>query len=223
MVRRDRERYSQRALRTLAGFGLTVDDVGLGEAACGRAMARLRGLGERVIAEMRGGCIVAITGASGAGKSTLLRLIGELADEREIRVVWPPRAQGLGNCRGHAIDLVARACMDCAGGEARRERALRPLARAGLADARLVVMRAYELSDGERARLALAIGMARCGDGRGCVLLVDEFGAALDDVTAGSVARGLVRWCEGTAGSAVVVTHHESLVRKLRARVVVKL
>ena len=87
MVRRDRERYSQRALRTLAAFGLTVDDVGLGEAARGRTMARLRGLGERVITEMRGGCIVAITGPSGAGKSTLLRLIGEMAIVTGINVV----------------------------------------------------------------------------------------------------------------------------------------
>lgn len=219
MVKGDRGEFSGRALRTLAEFGLTVGDVGLGEGERGRRLARLSRLGERVADEVRAGRAVVVTGASGAGKTTLLGLVGVALESRGWRAVRPARAADFEGRRARAIDVVARACA----GRGSRERAMRLLSRAGLSDARLAVMRAGEMSDGERVRLALAVGLARCGDGRGRVLLADEFGAGLDAPTAGSAARGLARWCNATGAGAVVVTHLEGLIGALDARAVVRL
>lgn len=228
MVRSDQRTFSSRALRTLAAFGLTVADVGLDGHTRARTLDRLSRLSDRVATELRPARTLLITGASGAGKSTLLSLLAAAIEARGRHPVWSIRTTDLERRRARAIDLVSCACRPSPRGrsgspEHEHERGLRLLSRAGLSDARLAVMRACDLSDGERARLALALGMARCTDAPGPVLMVDEFGTGLDDTTARSVAHGLARWCAATGASAAVVTHREALIGPLRAAAIVRM
>jgi ABC-type ATPase with predicted acetyltransferase domain len=65
--------------------------------------------------------------------------------------------------------------------------------------------------------------MGACAGAAEAVLLADEFGASLDDVTAVSVATGLTRWIAQQRARAVLVTHSSAIVRSLRPRVVVRL
>jgi ABC-type ATPase with predicted acetyltransferase domain len=100
--------------------------------------------------------------------------------------------------------------------------ALEHLARAGLADARVMLRRPEELSDGQRFRFALARFFA----GEWNVLLADEFCATLDRVTAKVVAHQLRKFVTrsaegGRARTAIVATTHEDLIEDLRPDVVI--
>lgn len=133
--------------------------------------------------DLPAGGAIAITGASGSGKSTLLRDLSSAAREADWRVVRVG-ARTLRNVP--AIDLVPGSV----------EESMRMLARVGLGEARAFVRRAKELSDGQRARLHLAIALARClrSRGRGPMLLVaDEVGSALDDRSAEAIGALLRR------------------------------
>lgn len=132
--------------------------------------------------DLPAGGALAITGASGSGKSTLLADAARSAEEAGWRVV----RVGSGRLRSlPSIDLVP-------GGT---EAAMRMLARVGLGEARAFVRRPWELSEGQRARLHLAIALARCERARGdepILLVADEVGSALDD-RAGEAIGALLR------------------------------
>jgi ABC-type iron transport system FetAB ATPase subunit len=211
------DRFTSRALRTLAAFGLTVQDVRLTASDRRRSESRAAAMAERVLDDLADGGLLLLTGPSGAGKSTLLGAVAELARKRRIAPVWSPEPAKLQRCRRRVVDIVATRLRERAGREP--DRALTLLAACGLADARLAVMRADELSDGERARLALALGLAACEaesfSGRGVILLVDEFAASLDATTARGVASGLARRLHASNTAAVVATHREDLRKAL--------
>lgn len=195
------EEWSERALRALAVFGLTTVDVGLEDrsrAARARG-ARARRLAERVVASLnpaRGGRIAVVVGPSGAGKSTVLRAIERAALRRGARVV---RSRPGGWCRSAGVRVI-----DAVAGEDLVE-SLRRLAGCGLGDARAAVSPVRGLSEGERARLALARAMTACeAAGAPVVLVLDEPCAGLDEPTALAVGRAVRRFVEARPGRSAV-------------------
>jgi energy-coupling factor transporter ATP-binding protein EcfA2 len=141
--------------------------------------------------------VTLVHGPSGSGKTTLLRALAR-ACRREgsaVREVgWLPAS--------------SRSVVGCS---RRGLRAwLRTLASCGLAEASLLVRRASTLSAGESFRLSLALALewareGKRGGGGGCVLIVDEACAVLDDATACGVCRTLRRVASSSPGLRVVV------------------
>lgn len=169
--------FSPRALRTLSAFGLTVDDVRHDAA---RAAQRVDALAARIDASLRPGEIASISGPSGSGKTSTLNALRNRPG-RFISVSPAPRGR-------------ARRAIDCVRAGTLAD-TLAALAAAGLSEARLMVARIGDLSEGERARVALAQALAAASRGRGelITLIADEFAAALDDATADAVASSLAR------------------------------
>jgi uncharacterized protein len=148
------------------------------------------------------GQIMLISGASGTGKSTFLTLLSD-AVVRSSRTFLKLEAI--------ATDEPA-AVVDCFP-PLPLKTALAVLARAGLAEARLLIRRPAELSEGERFRFRLAQFYASPA----AVLVADEFGATLDRVTARIVAYNLRQFISRSGQrSAIVVTSHEDLAADLR-------
>lgn len=121
------------------------------------------------------GRIALVTGPSGAGKSLVLRAIERAEPCVVVRAIEPDQ-------RRTPVQII--------GGPLTH--ALGQLAAVGLADARRLVTQARNLSEGERARLALAVAIEDARRGPG-LLLADEFLSPLDSLTARSAARGLRR------------------------------
>ncbi|MEM9414558.1 MAG: ABC transporter [Planctomycetota bacterium] len=157
------------------------------------------------------GQVVFITGASGGGKSTLLRLICET-------IAKLPVADRPAVIRFDALAPAAdRALVDGFDRAAPLADVLRWLSVAGLNDARVMLRRPGELSDGQRARLLLAHAIAqaeRC-DMPWAVVLADEFGATLDRPTARAVAAGVRKWATRAGVCVVAATTHDDLLEPL--------
>lgn len=181
--RHHRSTFSTRALRALGAFGLTTADLASVEPA--RPAAQLAAI---IDIRLGPGQIAFIAGPSGSGKSSIL---GALKRRRGavLEVESPAR---VARFRARAVDVVGRG----GGGGRSLDHALTLLATAGLADARLMVSRVADLSEGERARIALAraIEQAESARARIVTLIIDEFTASLDDATGMSVAASLARW-----------------------------
>ncbi|MFN7022165.1 MAG: hypothetical protein ACK4WH_12680 [Phycisphaerales bacterium] len=178
------DRFSPRSLRTLSAFGLTVDDVRHDTA---RAAQRVVELAARLDSALRPGSIASITGPSGSGKTSILNALSNRPG-RFITVAPSPRGRTV-----RSIDSVRAGSL---------ADTLAVLAASGLAEARLMVARIGDLSEGERARVALAQALAAASRARGgpVTLIADEFAATLDDATADAVAASLARWvCKHSA------------------------
>jgi ABC-type ATPase with predicted acetyltransferase domain len=160
--------------------------------------------------------IVLLTGPSGAGKTSLLSAVRKL--ERRQRKWIRLSDASLPN-----VPLV-----DCFGGDARMDQVLAALSRVGLAEAWTYLRTPLELSEGQRWRLRLAMAFhgarIRQDPSRLSTLLIDEFAAVLDRVTASIVARALRRIVSEDAASlsAIVATSHEDLIDALRPDLLVR-
>jgi ABC-type ATPase with predicted acetyltransferase domain len=155
------------------------------------------------------GQITLVTGASGAGKSSLLRAI-------RPRAVLTLRWIDL-----NEVSLPDRALVDCFGEGIGLDGILRLLARVGLSEARTMLRTPSQLSDGQRWRLRLALGVhhAALSVHRPCtelqvILVADEFAALLDRVTASVVAHAL-RQIVKPPLRAIVATSHDDLLEAL--------
>lgn len=113
------------------------------------------------------------------------------------------------------------------------------LASAGLADAGVLLLPLRKLSTGQRARHTLAVAMHRCtqlkrseagGSAHAgtqlqhrCVLLVDEFGSALDAITAVSLAISSRRWAAANNIAIVVASADPRVATALKPQLEVEL
>lgn len=158
---------------------------------------------------LKPGEIALVTGPSGSGKSTLLRALAARvrASRQPCVVARRPRQDRA------IIDLWNESPCE----------SLRTLARAGLADARLWARTPDELSDGERARLAIAIAMTRAlhhARRRPTTMILDEFASSVDRATARALCHSLRRWLHETTASGrvlrvVACTAHDDVLEWL--------
>jgi ABC-type cobalamin/Fe3+-siderophores transport system ATPase subunit len=183
--------YSKRVLCALGTFGLTTDDLRVRDAA---RRTGVDALASQLDARLAPGQIAMVRGASGAGKSTLLRAIASRLRSSGgaiVEAVNPGRAMA----RRNVIDVLAAR-------DSQVFDALATLAAAGLADAGISARRVGELSDGERARFAIALAMKRaCRSAAGggpVTIIIDELAGTLDDATGRGVCMMLSRWVRAT-------------------------
>lgn len=199
-------RENERALRTAAGLGI---DVATAEHARRERVCPLAAAAQRLRAELKPGSVTLITGPSGAGKSTLLRLFARGGGTVTVKPLT--RTQEKTRVAG----LSARTPL---------RRWTRLLAGFGMAESRLLVLRAGDLSVGERARLELALAAARAeAQERVSFLIVDEWCSVLDRATARSVAIGAARWARKRVVCLVGATAREDLAAIVQADVMLKL
>ncbi len=198
---------SDRALRAIAPFGLTLGH----EPSSAPAPPELM----EALANLPPGTLALVTGPSGSGKSRALRALRE----RLGQVALTPAPDRALRSEATPVDLVARFA-----GPATDPWPI--LSASGLAEARLAVRPARLLSEGERARLALATALAGASRAPGPRwLLLDEFASVLDRITAAGVAATLHRWARraGAALRVVCASAHEDTTRLLGPDVVLHL
>jgi len=198
-------RAEERALRAAAALGVDRRHSGAAFAVRAGGLARAATALDR---SLGAGCVALVTGPSGAGKTTLLRLLpcpGVAA--RPLRPRQRPMA-------------VAGLC-----GRLSLGRWLRLLSRFGLAEARVLLARAGELSAGESARLELALAAAACERRTGAArtLVVDEWCSTLDGETAAGVAAGAARWARETGARVIGATARGELASWFAPQVLVRI
>jgi len=172
--------------------------------------------------EIKPGDVVVVVGASGAGKTTLLRLIYGVAmglkDEKFIptrgKIILPKNVKPSILLPGEIepefgdeaiLEHVFRKTKDEA-------LAVEILNRAGLSDAVLFRAKYYELSTGQKERAKIASLLAEKPN----LLLIDEFAAHLDKLTAMRVAKKLADLAREAGITLILVTHRTEIIRALR-------
>lgn len=167
------------------------------------------------------GEVIAIVGASGAGKTTLLRLVWGACEGLRGRKFEPTSGRVVAPANARVSVLIPGEREPEFGDESILEHvyaklgdertAVEVLNRCGLSDAVLYRARYRELSTGQRERARLASVLAE----RPNVLLVDEFAAHLDALTAMRIARALSKLAREAGMTALVVTHRWEVIRAM--------
>ncbi|RLF21724.1 MAG: ABC transporter ATP-binding protein, partial [Thermoprotei archaeon] len=167
------------------------------------------------------GEIVVIVGASGAGKTTLLRMIigaalgirneryrptygkVEVPDNVKLEYMLPGEHEpkfGDETLLEHIVDKVGNPAI-----------AVEILNSVGLSDAVFYRARFHELSTGQKERAKLASMIAS----RPNLLIIDEFAAHLDALTAQKVARKLSQIARRTGMTVIVATNRIEVIKAL--------
>lgn len=195
-------RYSQRACRRSLGTGRVCDLFGLGEDPTPHVVA------EDWRLELRAGEVVLFTGPSGSGKSSLLRAVAS-----QLRAV---------NAR--EMPLPSRPVIDLRPGPG--DAWLSVLSGCGLGEARLLLRRPEELSDGQRERLRIALALATArdlaDDQAPTFLVLDEFAAILDRPLARVLAYNVARQVRQFHLGLLAATTHQDLTEDLNPDVHVR-
>jgi len=144
------------------------------------------------------GQIVLFIGASSSGKSSLMRAVAAKLTSDGQAVVNIDQ-----------LTLPQMMLIDAVPGEP--PEAMRLLAQCGLGEARLLLGTPTELSDGQRYRFRLALGLAMKPDW----LVADEFTATLDRTLAKVLAFSLRRQAYRTGTGFLLATTHEDIVDDL--------
>ncbi len=166
------------------------------------------------------GEVVVVVGASGSGKTTFLRLIAGKALDMDDEAYKPSN----GKVEVKASSIVAlipfelepqitdksilEQIFDITGDI---YLAVEVLNRAGISDAVLYRARFNELSTGQKERFKLAVCLAK----RPSLMLVDEFAAHLDEMTAVRVARKISELARVAKITLIVVTHRKEVIKAL--------
>lgn len=175
----------------------------------------------RVNLTINPGEVVVVVGASGSGKTTLLRLIygaitrinedkfrptlGEIKvpDNARVAILLPGEIEPKFGEESILEHMISKTNDDYL--------AVEVLNRAGLSDAVLFRARFAELSTGQKERARLASLLASKPN----LLLIDEFAAHLDKLTAMRVAKKLVDLVRNAGITLIVVTHRVDVIRVL--------
>jgi ABC-type ATPase with predicted acetyltransferase domain len=198
---------SPRLLEACAAFGLLVRH-DRSRRDWRRKVARASRLATSLDRRLKPGAIALVTGASGCGKSTLINEFRRLVVARAGPVVMAGDVRPA-HMHTPILDLI----------DGPIESSLGLLARAGLADATLLVRTPRELSEGQRARLRLALAMHRAPPR--ATIVVDEFTSTLDRTTARCVAAMTRRWIRGSLHRLIAATTREDIADALAPDVVV--
>lgn len=195
-------RYPQRPCRRSLGTGRVCDLFGLGEDPSPHVVA------EDWRLELRAGDVVLFTGPSGSGKSSLLRAVAS-----QLRTV-----------NAQEMPLPSRPVIDLRSGPG--DGWLSVLSACGLGEARLLLRRPEELSDGQRSRLRIALALAAArdlaADHAPTFLVLDEFAAVLDRPLARVLAYNVARQVRQLHLGLLAATTHEDLTEDLNPDVHVR-
>ncbi|MCA9277708.1 MAG: ATP-binding cassette domain-containing protein [Phycisphaeraceae bacterium] len=167
---------------------------------------------ERIDRILKFGQIALITGPSGSGKSLIARSLFDILQKKKANATWITSTDS----DIPAVEVVASLhrsrANHCTDSSQTLVQAMRTMARAGLAEAALFGTPARSLSDGQRARLALAAGVASTSNKHG-TLIADEFCSTLDRTTAACVSTSITRWIRASRCARMVCAsaHHDLL------------
>ncbi len=165
---------------------------------------------------LKGRTITLIAGPSGSGKSTILKLIKSQVPAPNLLDF-----NNFLNPQSTPEELLNQPIIESIGKTLAQ--ATRILSIAGLADAFIMLRTPRQLSDGQRYRLALARVINQIestnrkpNQEHPTIILADEFGAALDRLTASMIARNIRRYVNTNPRiTFAVATTHEDLLESL--------
>ena len=154
--------------------------------------------------EIKDGDIIYITGPSGAGKTILLKeLEKSIPSPKRVNLskIKLPRDRSLVDCIN--ADLIT---------------SLQILGIAGLSDCFCILNQPANLSDGQKYRFRLAMALAA----KKKFVFADEFCAALDRITAASIAYNIHKFAKKTGTIFILASSHNDLLVDLSPDVLIE-
>jgi ABC-type ATPase with predicted acetyltransferase domain len=154
--------------------------------------------------EIKDGDIVYITGPSGSGKTVLLKELEKSvpsSNRVNLSKIRLPRDRSLVDCIN--TDLIT---------------SLKILSIAGLSDCFCVLNSPANLSDGQKYRFRLAMALAA----KKKFVFADEFCAALDRITAASIAYNIHKFAKKTGTIFILASSHIDLLIDLSPDVLIE-